>query len=61
MALIKNTLKIEIYPTVPEVCEVISAVAAFHPGKEINVLQAIKDATSKRIEELEQKKSINGG
>ncbi|MNM25397.1 hypothetical protein D3C81_358410 [compost metagenome] len=55
MAIIQNTLKIEIYPTVQDVCEVISAVVAFYPGQEEKVLQAIRDATDKRIEEITKK------
>lgn len=61
MPVIRNKLIVEMHPTVQEVCEVISAVAAFYPRNEVMVLQAIKDATSKRIEELEQSKSLNGG
>lgn len=56
MAIIQNTLKIEIYPTVQDVCEVISAVVAFYPGQEEQVLQAISDSVTKRIEEIKEGK-----
>lgn len=39
-------------PTVPEVLGVISAVSAFHPGREKEIMEAIRDATNRRIEEL---------
>ncbi|MNJ25419.1 hypothetical protein D3C77_198640 [compost metagenome] len=54
MAIIQNTLKIEIYPTVPELCEVINAVLAFYPGQEEQVLQAVQGAINKRLEEIKE-------
>lgn len=52
MSKITNVIKIEMMPTVPEVLSVISAVAAFHPGREKEIMEAIRDATNRRIEEL---------
>lgn len=52
MAVINNFLSIEIQPTVPEVCAVINAVAAFYPGQEAEVLEGIQKSIAKRIEEL---------
>ncbi len=62
MAIIQNTLKIEIYPTVPELCEVINAVLAFYPGEEEQVLQAVQTAIGKRLDELKdsRKGETNG-
>lgn len=59
MAIIQNTLKIEIYPTVQEVCEVISAVVAFYPGQEEEVLQAINDAVGNRLNNIKESE-LNG-
>lgn len=52
MANITNVLRIEILPTVPELLSVVSAVAAFYPGREKEIMQAIRDAAERRIEEL---------
>lgn len=54
MAIINNFLTIEIQPTVPEVCSVISAVTAFYPGKEVEVLEAIQKAVTERIESIQK-------
>lgn len=62
MAIIHNTLKMEIYPTVPEICSVINAVLAFYPGQEQQVLQAVQTAIGKRLDELKEnrKDETNG-
>ncbi|ASA25429.1 hypothetical protein [Paenibacillus donghaensis] len=52
MAIIRNKLSIEIEPTVPEVCAVISAVMAYYPGQEVKVLEGIRESLSKRIAEI---------
>lgn len=52
---IRNVLHIEMEPTVQEVCGVISAVTAFYPGKEHEVLQGIITASQKRLDELNEK------
>ncbi len=54
MARITNHLEIKMMPTIPELLEVISAVAAFHPGREKEIMQAINQATARRIKELEK-------
>lgn len=56
MAQITNHLEIKMMPTVPELLEVISAVAAFHPGREKEIMQAINQSTARRIKELEEQK-----
>lgn len=53
---IKPKLSIEIEPKVSDVCAVISAVVAYYPGQEVDVLTAIKNATEKRITELKKLK-----
>lgn len=53
MVIIKNRLAIEMEPTVPEVCAVISAVTSFYPGKEVQLLEGIKKALDERIVELQ--------
>ncbi|MBU5670241.1 hypothetical protein [Paenibacillus brevis] len=52
MSKITNVIKIEMMPTVPELLSVASAVAAFYPGREKEIMQAIRDAAERRIEEL---------
>ncbi|GIO36869.1 hypothetical protein J41TS12_17300 [Paenibacillus antibioticophila] len=52
MANVTNVLRIEILPTVPELISVVSAVAAFYPGREKEIMQAIRDAAERRIDEL---------
>jgi hypothetical protein len=52
MAIIQNKLEIVISPTVKEVCAVISAVAAFHPGNEAQYLQGVRAAVNERLKEL---------
>lgn len=61
MARITNHLEIKMMPTIPELLEVISAVAAFHPGREKEIMIAINQATSRRIEELEKVKVQDDG
>lgn len=56
MPVIKNVLKCEIEPTVNDVCALISAVTAFHPGREEKFLKAINDAVNKRLDEIRQEK-----
>lgn len=56
MAIVRNKLMVELYPTVQDVCEVISAVGAFHQGQEDKYLEAIKASIEKRLEELKQHK-----
>ena len=56
MAVIHNVLRIEISPTVQDVCEVIAAVVAFYPNQEETVLQSIQDAINKRLEMIKEGK-----
>lgn len=56
MAVVRNKLMIEMYPTVPDVCEVISAVGAYHQGQEAKYLETIKSSIEKRLEELKNNK-----
>ncbi|OMF70520.1 hypothetical protein [Paenibacillus glucanolyticus] len=56
MAIVRNKLMVELYPTVQDVCEVISAVGVFHQGQEDKYLEAIKVSIEKRLEELKQPK-----
>lgn len=56
MAVIQNVLRIEISPTVQDVCEVITAVVAFYPNQEETVLQGIQDAINKRLEMIKEGK-----
>lgn len=56
MAIVRNKLMVELYPTVQDVCEVIAAVGVFHPGQEDKYLEAIKTSIEKRLEELKQHK-----
>jgi len=53
VAVINNFLSIEIQPTVPEVCAVISAVTAFYPGEEVKVLEAIQKSITERIDSIQ--------
>jgi hypothetical protein len=46
---VQNKLVIEIEPTVTEVCAVISAVGAFHPGQEVKFLEGIRAALDERL------------
>lgn len=55
-AIIRNKLIIEMYPFVPDVCEVISAVGTYHRGQEVQYLEAIKASIEKRLEELKNNK-----
>ena len=54
MAVINNKLQVEMYPTVPDLLQVISAVLAFHPGQEEKVLEGIQTALNKRLDELKR-------
>ncbi|WFB57465.1 hypothetical protein [Paenibacillus sp. BR1-192] len=56
MAIVRNKLMVELYPTVQDVCEVISHAGAFHQGQEDKYLEAIKACIEKRLEELKQPK-----
>lgn len=56
MAIVRNKLMVELYPTVQDVCEVISAVGAFHQGQEDKYLEALKACIEKRLEDLRQPK-----
>ncbi|MNJ00266.1 hypothetical protein D3C73_1595560 [compost metagenome] len=62
LAKITNVLEISMLPTIPELLNVISAVAAFHPGREKEIMIAINEATAKRIKELDEIKEseLNG-
>lgn len=50
---VQNKLVIEMEPNVNDICAVISAVSAFHPGKEIELLQKVQDAIKHRIKDLQ--------
>ena len=58
MAQIQTKIIVEINPANPvsEVCSVIMAITAFHPGQEEKVLQGIQAAIAKRLDELKQSK-----
>lgn len=53
--MIKPFLRAEIDPANPvqEICNVISAITVYHPGHELDLLRATKDAIEKRIKEVE--------
>jgi len=52
LAVIHNVLRIEISPTVQDVCEVITAVSAYYPNQEEQVLKGIQDAINKRLKAI---------
>lgn len=54
MAVIRNKITVEMYPTPQDVCEVISAVSTFHPGQELKFLEAIQTAVTKRIDQIKE-------
>ncbi|WP_375104656.1 hypothetical protein ACDZ28_10820 [Paenibacillus sp. RS8] len=56
MPLIRNRLAIEMEPTVPEVCAVISAVSAYYPGREVEFIEGIMKALNDRLLELKETK-----
>ncbi|MEK4141157.1 hypothetical protein NST48_09395 [Paenibacillus sp. FSL M7-0547] len=60
MAVIRNKLAIEIEPTVPEICAVISAVAVFYPGQEVKILEGIKKSLDDRLQELKEEQKDEG-
>lgn len=60
MAVIRNKLAIEIEPTVPEICEVISAVITFYPGQEVRILEGIKKSLDDRLQELKEEEKDEG-
>lgn len=53
MAVIKK-ISLEIEPNIPEVIAVISLVMSMHKGKEVEFLEAIKDATTRKLNELKE-------
>lgn len=54
MPTIKSMLHVELDPSrpVPEICEVISAVASLQPGQEKTILTKLSEAINKRLEKL---------
>ncbi|MNI76739.1 hypothetical protein D3C73_1329880 [compost metagenome] len=44
---------IEMEPSVNDICAVITAVTAFHPGDEIKLLEKVQAAITDRIKELQ--------
>lgn len=54
MPIIQPVIKIELDPSRPvqELCGVISAVSAYHPGQEDAVLKGVRDAIERRLEQL---------
>lgn len=55
MPKIQPILFAEINPSMPvqEICGVISAIAVYHPGKELQLLEGLQEAITKRIEEVQ--------
>lgn len=56
MAIVRNKLMVELYPTVQDVCEVISAAGAFFKGQEEQYLEAIKVSIENRLEQIREVK-----
>ncbi|ANY71649.1 hypothetical protein BBD41_03105 [Paenibacillus ihbetae] len=56
MARIQNKLMVELYPTVQDVCEVISAVGTYYQGQEVEYLSSIQRAITKRLEVISNHK-----
>ncbi|GBF73202.1 hypothetical protein PA598K_01487 [Paenibacillus sp. 598K] len=54
MPRIEAVIRAEIDPTKPvqEVCGVIQAMTPYHPGEEVKILEGIKEAIEKRLEQL---------
>jgi len=44
---------VEMEPSVNDICAVISAVCAFHPGGEIQLLEKVKASIEDRIKDLQ--------
>lgn len=60
MAIIRNRLTVEMEPTVPEICTIISAVTAFYPGQEVKILEDIKKSLDNRLQELKEEQKDEG-
>ncbi len=58
MAVVQPVVRVEIDPTKPvqEICDVITAIAVFHPGQEAVILCKLQEAIDKRLEELAKQK-----
>lgn len=56
MAIIQPKLEIVVNPANPvqEVCEVITALSAYHPNKEAEILTGLMQAIGGRLQELEK-------
>ncbi|WP_240415656.1 hypothetical protein [Paenibacillus periandrae] len=56
MAIIQPKLEIVVNPAAPvqEVCEVITALSAYHPSKEVEILTGLMQAIGGRLQELEK-------
>lgn len=39
---------------IPEICEIIRAVSAYHPGQEQDILKGVKDAIDRRLSHLQK-------
>lgn len=50
---VQNKMVIEMEPNVNDICAVISAVCAFHPGGEIQLLEKVKESIADRIKDLQ--------
>lgn len=52
---IRNKMAVEIEPTVPDICTLISAASAYHrsSGNELRFLQGISESLNERIKELQ--------
>lgn len=62
MSYIQPVLRMEIQPTVKDVCAVISAVSVYYPGaEEEHYLAGIKEALDKRLAEIEKAKEPSPG
>jgi hypothetical protein len=50
---VQNKMVVEMEPSVNDICAVISAVCAFHPGGEIQLLEKVKASIEDRIKDLQ--------